>query len=854
MDDLVLLTKISMPNPRENYIIRQDLFTRLDESYKTKLIYIEGSAGVGKSSLIQTYFIEKKIKNYAWLNLDSKQNDIVSFWQYIIYALSSCGEDVLDLVEMLNLNYSKENLYNIIISIINIISNKEKFYLVLDDAEKIENKMVLNSIDFFLENIGPSITLVVLSRTSPKIYVSKLAIKGELLYLENKDLLFSSSEAESFLNLSLNKSINSDMLDKIIKKAEGWVSGLSFLTISNNYELSLLKNDKFTIDYFLHEIYNKRDKDEKEFLLKSAVLPVFDKRTYNLVYKEDDIFDSIIETLLEDNLFITCIDTNKKIYKYHAMMEDFLLREFSFKDTEEKNEIYNLCADVFFSKRDYNTAFDYYLKANNYNKCLDVLEYIKDGMFKWSLLNNLPIEIIAKNINYVVSVMMYNITYINTAKYLAIFNYLADNNLYVDLLGFLKFDTSRFIKYNVDFLPKIIDQETMKKYNISKSIQSVLLFNNAAILFNNCEYQEALLSTAQAIELSTITNNMFARFYSLNTIAQIHEEIGEIKKALDCYDKIKEEIAFNKYPKSMLYSFYIGLVGIYYRMNEKDAAKEVLNLIERELISTIDDPVIILAGFDFHMLEYDVLYNQELVTDESIEHVLINRKGAKLDYFSRLLYELEARNILPNELKEEFISEVIDISELSISSKILYARLVSEKNPSLSKNLIEELLIFSREKHNYLSLVKTNILKIVISKEIITRNNIDLFLEAIYYGCLNGIDLPFYIDREKLLPLVNHIIKNNKEKLNNENIDFINKNILINDKVMRIKECLLTKRELEVLLEMQKGLTNIEIAENLYISKSTLKTHINNIYSKLNCKNKVEAINIAKEKQILKNI
>ena len=53
---------------------------------------------------------------------------------------------------------------------------------------------------------------------------------------------------------------------------------------------------------------------------------------------------------------------------------------------------------------------------------------------------------------------------------------------------------------------------------------------------------------------------------------------------------------------------------------------------------------------------------------------------------------------------------------------------------------------------------------------------------------------------------------------------------------------LLSLREIEVLELISKGLSNKEVAEKLFISLSTVKTHINNIYKILEVKNRREAI------------
>ncbi len=51
----------------------------------------------------------------------------------------------------------------------------------------------------------------------------------------------------------------------------------------------------------------------------------------------------------------------------------------------------------------------------------------------------------------------------------------------------------------------------------------------------------------------------------------------------------------------------------------------------------------------------------------------------------------------------------------------------------------------------------------------------------------------------------------------------------------------LSKRELEVLAEMSKGLTNKEIAEQLFVSEKTVKTHVSHIFAKLEVKDRTQA-------------
>ena len=61
----------------------------------------------------------------------------------------------------------------------------------------------------------------------------------------------------------------------------------------------------------------------------------------------------------------------------------------------------------------------------------------------------------------------------------------------------------------------------------------------------------------------------------------------------------------------------------------------------------------------------------------------------------------------------------------------------------------------------------------------------------------------------------------------------------------------LSKREYEVLKEISLGLSNKEIGDKLFVSESTIKTHVSNILVKLDAKRRTQAVQIAKEMRIL---
>ncbi|MGW9684975.1 response regulator transcription factor [Flagellimonas sp. 2504JD1-5] len=67
----------------------------------------------------------------------------------------------------------------------------------------------------------------------------------------------------------------------------------------------------------------------------------------------------------------------------------------------------------------------------------------------------------------------------------------------------------------------------------------------------------------------------------------------------------------------------------------------------------------------------------------------------------------------------------------------------------------------------------------------------------------------------------------------------------------KISDLGISNREYEVLLHISEGMSNKEIADKLFLSESTIKTHVSNLLVKLDAKRRTQAIQKAKDLQIL---
>jgi NarL family two-component system response regulator LiaR len=68
---------------------------------------------------------------------------------------------------------------------------------------------------------------------------------------------------------------------------------------------------------------------------------------------------------------------------------------------------------------------------------------------------------------------------------------------------------------------------------------------------------------------------------------------------------------------------------------------------------------------------------------------------------------------------------------------------------------------------------------------------------------------------------------------------------------MKLQQLGITARELEILQLIAGGMSNREIAERLFLSENTVKTHSSRLFEKLSAKRRTQAVQIGKELQLI---
>ncbi len=112
----------------------------------------------------------------------------------------------------------------------------------------------------------------------------------------------------------------------------------------------------------------------------------------------------------------------------------------------------------------------------------------------------------------------------------------------------------------------------------------------------------------------------------------------------------------------------------------------------------------------------------------------------------------------------------------------------------------------------------------------------------IYALCIALVftSLGIWLARKLSKPKVETVIVQKEIEVRNFSVDEV-----------ALKETGISKRELEVLQLMEQGLSNQEIADQLFVSLNTVKTHTSKVFEKLNVNRRTQAIVKAKELKII---
>lgn len=836
-------TKLKMPVPRKNYIKREKLSSKLENILDYKVTLIKGAAASGKTTLVTSFIKEKNFEKIKWISLDKGNDDLFSFWYYVLEAIKDSIVNSEEVFHFSKMMLSKEDIESLVTMLINFIYNDEEIVMIFDDFHNIRNRYLLETIEYFIKYSGDNVHFILLSREEAPIYFGDLIMRGRLLEINEEELKFSEEESEAFIKNTLKVNFDNEFINKINKLSEGWVGGLQLIALaSNNKNISKVNIvNKYMVEYLSKEILTALTEEERNFLINTSILSYFDEKICNKLLNISDSGE-IINALLDKNLFLINIDEDKKIYRYHNIFSEFLKHELMKNDKKTIEVIHIKAGEIFEELYDLEESLNHFLAIGKYERSLKIIEQFGENQKGWPFLNKIPIEFILENRSLMVEKFFHHYCNGEIDKCKDIYDKVCMRKDYDDMKRVLKFTLQQsqinfgendLLEFDVEIF------EEIDKLNISDVSKAILLVMSSLLaLYDN--YEDADVIIKKIINIEKNYKNPYIRYFCLFQKAQIKEDFGDLNEA----EKIYEEIfkMYEKYPilEKIKVNAYIGIIGIYLRRFQLEKAEEYLKKAKGAMyISNLG----LEAAYNGNLIAYKIATKDYREIKKMIDRLYFFVESKQFVYHAAVISLLiSAKNVTTQQL-QSFVIQCESKEKLFIWDKITYAKaLICLKKKAKALKVINEVLEVLRKYHVKPRLIQAIILKIQILKDELKSNEREIFnllKEAIYYSYENKIIDVYILEGEGLENLLLNFKNEKSNSLNQKEKDFLNEVLMYMNKEYKTE--MLSEREKEVLTVLASGASNKEIAETLCISVATVKTHIINIYSKIGVSNRVEA-------------
>ena len=334
MSSPILATKLHIPRPPPQAVLRPRLVKRLNDGLQRKLILVSAAAGFGKTTLLSAWIAGSDLP-VAWLSLDEADSEPTRFLTYLVAAIRTIAPNIgnavlADLQEKTSQPPSTESVLTALLNDITTIP--EHFVLVLDDYHTIDAKPVDAAVTFLLAHMPAQMHLVIATREDPQLPLGRLRGGGQLSELRVADLRFTPSEAAGFLNEAMGLDLAAEDIAVLEARTEGWIAGLQLAALSlqghpdaPSFIRSFTGSHHFVLDYLLEEVLQRQSESVQLFLLRTSILermcgPLCDA----VLHDSAGSGQSTLEYLERANLFLVPLDNERQWYRYHHLFADLL--------------------------------------------------------------------------------------------------------------------------------------------------------------------------------------------------------------------------------------------------------------------------------------------------------------------------------------------------------------------------------------------------------------------------------------------------------------------------------------------------------------------------------------------------
>ncbi|MBN1138900.1 MAG: helix-turn-helix transcriptional regulator [Anaerolineae bacterium] len=326
----LLKTKLHLPSTHASLVPRPRLLARLDEP--ARLTLLSAPAGFGKTTLLANW-VRQNNRPVAWLSLDADDNDPLRFWSYVVSALQTVQAEIGQTALAWLQSPQPPPVDSVLTGLINEITDTHTDWaLVLDDFHVITEPQINQHLVFFLDHLPAQMHLILTTRADPPWPLARLRVRGEMIELRTQDLRFTLDEASIFMRTAMGLDLSAQDMAVLDQRTEGWIAGLQLAALSiqgredvTGFVQAFSGSHRFVLDYLVEEVLDRQPEPIRAFLLKSSILERLTASLCDAVTGDERLGSQAILTYLERaNLFLLSLDDERKWYRYHHLFADLL--------------------------------------------------------------------------------------------------------------------------------------------------------------------------------------------------------------------------------------------------------------------------------------------------------------------------------------------------------------------------------------------------------------------------------------------------------------------------------------------------------------------------------------------------
>ena len=855
--DGVMLSRTLAPSLPNNLITRKHLFNLLSEKRPGATLVI-APAGYGKTTLVAEW-AKQCTSKVIWTQMNSKDS-LIQLSQHLIQSVRNAVPGFAPWANSL----SDFDIGDIVRKTANeIYEQKENFIWVLDSAEELDAQ----SSDIrrvFVESVPENVHMVLISRKVPDASYSRFAKLGNLNLVTPDDLLFSSQESAAIAKLA-DLDITNLHVKATLDTAKGWPAALQLLVRKLQKgvtELSIqdeIANKVDPLSYLAEEIIKSLNAEELKILTRLSIVEEFDA----------EIADMLIGTraapeffarMCTGGLLISSISNAGRTYQLNSIIRESLQNRFP-ESRSAQSLMHKKLADLFLERKKFGVALFHASKSEDHE------------LLQWILKNNIRTMAATGKGDFL----------LQWSKILQRSKIIGDKfpsgyprRLSLQIAAHvvnLEFERAQALILELLAMIKDSEIEVFLEKSASVSSATINLFNgNLSKL--NIEAEIVLSPVENVRDVENIDKLHVLRLLSNQALA-----LENYEECIQIYAQAQHYLSLDYAPLPMYYLNAISAAASFAEGNYFEAFEIACTGIET---AEINDYKGISGSADLHFIRARCLLEFSKI-DEAVDAFNLVRTIAlaskqKVWYILADGYLLR-QYVLEGRVEEAFegIKEQRELIQ-SVSSINQLGSLVDANEAFLRyavKDYNRVLALLDRmPEGNLVSRYKPRIMELqgkkipdALSETLPTKTPRDLLdkylndvgaaidreTEALGHlqKCLDLAAL--YGARETLLrqkpAVLNLIIKASGarptvylEELARAAADRLKKQDQNNSGMSEA----LTKREIEILKNLSTGKPISAIGSSLHVSQNTMKTHLRNIYRKLEADGRHSAVEKAK--------